>query len=108
MSQALGPFSSLSCIRQGTRFAQLVQGLTGPGSLADKTANILELNALRGVRCRDADLLKAQHLQVDTLPTGLVFPYTGSRHPTYLHLRLLNASDLEQRPYGFFNHNSMA
>ena len=46
------------------RMAQLAQGLTGPGSRADKAASILELNALRGVRCRDADLMKAQHLQV--------------------------------------------
>ena len=44
--------------------AQLVQGLTGPGSPADKVTSILELNAIQGVRCREADLLKAQHLQV--------------------------------------------
>ncbi|KAK9822719.1 hypothetical protein WJX74_000007 [Apatococcus lobatus] len=63
IAQAQGPLDSLSCTRHDMRMAQLVQGLTGPGSLADKTSEILELNALRGVRCRDADVLKAQHLQ---------------------------------------------
>ena len=97
MSQALGPFISPSCTRQGMRFAQLVQGLAGPGTLADKTTNILELNTLRGVRCRDADLLKARHLQVGDLLTGLEFLYSGSRHPAFAHLHS-NASDSKQFP----------
>ena len=74
-AKAPGPLSSLSCTREGMLMAQLVQGLTGPGSPADKVTSILELNALRGVRCQDADFLKAQHLQVSDAAASSCFEY---------------------------------